>query len=174
MSISKSWGFTPTLGTRNTCEGVNFDAVAPQMWGLISETANSRTYAMPGTPLDQPQTVTLQWRDVEDIYKGTQVSPASQITTRKGRVWTIFANLILRCTDSVTGSVVDLPLQSTLSLKTALNTNLTSDDLVTVIGMALAFALGNYRNTGSSGAQDYTTGVANLTRGILGVPPTIA
>lgn len=174
MAITTSWGFTPTLGTRNQFEGVNLDAIAPQSWGLVSQTANSKTFAAPGTPLDQPTTVTIQWRDVEDIYKGSGVNPAAQLTTRKGRVWTIFANLTLRCTDSVSGAVSDLPLQSTVSLKTPLNVNITADNLITPISVALLFALGNYRTSSSAGAQDYTTGIANLTRGILSAPQTIA
>lgn len=174
MAITTSWGFTPTLGTRNQFEGVNIDALAPQSWGLLSSTANSKTFSAPGTPLDQPTTVTIQWRDIEDIYKGSDVSPASRLTTRKGRVWTITANLILRCTDGVTGDIFDLPFQAWTSLKTPLNVNVTADNLVTPLSIALAFALGNYRNVGSVGAQDYTTGVANLARGIVAAPATIA
>lgn len=161
MSKSTSFGYTDTAdsgsATRSfTRANLNWpvDFIATEKSDMKFVAANKTS------PMDQLETIRVQASEISDVYKGTVIDPSAYAGSRKGLSIVAQVNNVLRVTESTVPTYqVDLPISCHMVLKVPQNSNITADNVMTVVGRCLAALFDS--NQVTSGR------IANLLRGAM-------
>lgn len=138
MARTTSFGYTDSIATPVNQPRIDLSYAADFL--VQSESPTQVVLANRTSPLDQLEVITLQYRNVSDIYQSVpSIDPSAYAISRAGRTVTAIVQDVARTVDSGDPTFrQDLPVRATVSLAAPLNSDITNDQLLSVIMRAVS------------------------------------